>query len=181
MLDLVGSKYGKLTVLEFAEKKKDVTFWFCECECGNQVRISRNNLRSGHAKSCGCLKNRKFNESKTWQGHGEISLRTWSHIKNQAADRDIPFEITIENAWEIFQEQNGICALTGWKISLLAPKTNYTAKTASLDRIDSKKGYLKDNVQWVHKDVNLMKSWFPNERFLDVCKAVSDHVEQRKN
>lgn len=178
MLDLTDSKFGMLTVLGFVEKRNKTSIWLCACDCGNQAKVSRNNLRSGHAKSCGCLKRRKFKESKTWQGYEDISLRTWSDIKNKAESRELDFLITIEEAWEKFQEQNGFCALTGWPISLFAPKGNYSAKSASLDRIDSNKGYLKDNIQWVHKDVNLMKSWFPNERFLQVCKAVTNYVQQ---
>ena len=49
-------------------------------------------------------------------------------------------------------------------------KNGYT--TASLDRIDSSKGYTKSNIQWVHKDINKMKSDFSMLRFLELCYAV---------
>ena len=45
-------------------------------------------------------------------------------------------------------------------------------QTASLDRIDSSKGYTKNNVQWLHKDINIMKRDFPEEKFLFLCKQI---------
>lgn len=44
--------------------------------------------------------------------------------------------------------------------------------SASLDRIDSSKGYEQGNVQWVHKDINNMKQSFSQDKFIDWCKKV---------
>lgn len=46
----------------------------------------------------------------------------------------------------------------------------------SLDRIDSKKGYVVGNVQWVHKDINRMKNTFPQDYFIQVCKQIAAKV-----
>ena len=37
--------------------------------------------------------------------------------------------------------------------------------TASLDRIDSTKGYVRGNIQWVHKDINWFKRDYPKISF----------------
>ena len=50
-------------------------------------------------------------------------------------------------------------------------------KTASLDRIDSNKGYTKDNVQFVHKDINWMKQDFEQNKFIEYCKKVANKHE----
>ena len=47
--------------------------------------------------------------------------------------------------------------------------------TASLDRIDSSKGYTKDNVQWVHKDINYIKRDLSDSEFITLCKKVATH------
>lgn len=47
--------------------------------------------------------------------------------------------------------------------------------TASLDRIDSSKGYVEGNVHWVHKDINIMKWDFPLETFIKMCKFVAEN------
>lgn len=57
--DLTGQKFGKLTVLHKAEdyitkQGKHRTAWVCECECGNQITVRNDDLKSGHTKSCGC-------------------------------------------------------------------------------------------------------------------------------
>ena len=52
--------------------------------------------------------------------------------------------------------------------------------TASVDRIDSTKGYLKGNVQWVHKSINQMKSNRTDEEFIALCKAVALYNEGKK-
>jgi hypothetical protein len=52
--------------------------------------------------------------------------------------------------------------------------------TASLDRIDSKVGYTKNNVQWVHKDVNNAKQDFEEDYFFNMCREVVAHKEQTR-
>lgn len=48
----------------------------------------------------------------------------------------------------------------------------YEEQTASLDRIDSSKGYIPGNVQWVHKDVNKMKLALSEKRLLELCTLI---------
>jgi len=45
-------------------------------------------------------------------------------------------------------------------------------QTASLDRIDSSKGYIEGNVQWVHRKINMMKQSYTQEEFIELCQAV---------
>ena len=88
--------------------------------------------------------------------------------------RGLPFDISLKEAWELFLAQNRKCALTGWDLSLRETKTRGpSAESASLDRIDNNKGYTKDNVQWLHKDVNWMKGRFTQNRFLEICQTVA--------
>lgn len=52
----IGNKYGKLTVLSQSEKRDfGSVCWVCKCECGNEVIVAGDALRSGSTKSCGCL------------------------------------------------------------------------------------------------------------------------------
>lgn len=61
-LNLVGRKFGKLLVKEFAYTKED-SFWKCICDCGNETTVCGSNLNSGHTKSCGCLNYGKNNHN----------------------------------------------------------------------------------------------------------------------
>lgn len=56
LIDLTGSRFGRLTVIERAPNKNGRVQWVCQCDCGNKVIVSRNSLRSGTTQSCGCLK-----------------------------------------------------------------------------------------------------------------------------
>jgi len=49
--------------------------------------------------------------------------------------------------------------------------------TASVDRIDSSIGYVMGNIQWVHKDINKMKSDFSQELFIAWCGLVASHQQ----
>ncbi|WP_238595034.1 hypothetical protein, partial [Nocardia seriolae] len=50
-------------------------------------------------------------------------------------------------------------------------------RLTTLDRIDSSKGYAIDNVQWVHKDVNMIKWELSEEVFLATCLEIVNHTE----
>lgn len=62
---------------------------------------------------------------------------------------------------------------------------NKTEKqTASLDRIDSTKGYIESNVQWLHKDINNIKQDYSVNELLAYCKLIINNYEptiQNKN
>lgn len=110
--------------------------------------------------------------------YGRLSKQKWGEIIRGAVKRNLPFCLTMEEAWNLFIKQDGKCALTGLPIRMY---TYYVARkyripiTASLDRIDSTKGYTLDNIQWVHKHVQLMKFDLPQTYFIEMCKKVSDH------
>ena len=57
--DLTGQRFGRLLVLkksdENIQKKSKLIMWHCICDCGNEVDIRSQDLRSGKTQSCGCL------------------------------------------------------------------------------------------------------------------------------
>ena len=55
LIDLRGQRFGKLTVLELAEKKNGKTMWLCRCDCGSIITVHASSLVSGNTRSCGCL------------------------------------------------------------------------------------------------------------------------------
>lgn len=68
--NLIGEKFGKLTVLSIDNKKnKGRRYWLCKCECENIISINTHQLRNNIIVSCGCdnklIKNKinNFNEN----------------------------------------------------------------------------------------------------------------------
>lgn len=54
----VGDIYGRLTVIGDAPPSKDGQLrYLCRCSCGEERIVWRSSLRSGLARSCGCLRN----------------------------------------------------------------------------------------------------------------------------
>lgn len=54
-MNLIGQKFGKLTVINRDNNKKRV-YWNCKCDCGNTISVRQDSLLSGATKSCGCLR-----------------------------------------------------------------------------------------------------------------------------
>jgi hypothetical protein len=178
MIDLTGIRFGKLTVLHRVENDQHHQVrWSCQCDCGKVHTVRRAHLKSKSVVSCGCSKSDKNRVSKRWRGYEDIPLDFWNGYKRTAVSKGRTFEVSIEQGWELFLRQNQQCALSG--IPLTFPKNKKdVAGTASLDRIDSSKGYTTDNVQWVHKDINRMKNVFDQEHFIAFCKLVTEYNKE---
>lgn len=52
--NLVGKKFGRLTVLKKVEGYGCASKWLCKCECGNKKSIQQSSLINGYTRSCGC-------------------------------------------------------------------------------------------------------------------------------
>jgi hypothetical protein len=56
-MDMIGKKYGRLTILEEVERKgKYLKRFKCFCECGEITIAYQSSLRNGNKKSCGCIR-----------------------------------------------------------------------------------------------------------------------------
>lgn len=157
-----GEKYDKLTVLEYIDNKTNKKMVKCICDCGNNKIIRPELLLTNKTNNCGCSPRGNYG------GYKDISGVFFYRLKSNAKKRNIKYELSEEYLWKLFEKQSGLCALTGQKLS-------FKPKTASVDRIDSKLGYIKGNVQWVHKHVNIMKRSLTNEEFINFCKMVILH------
>jgi hypothetical protein len=182
--NLVGKRFEKLIVIERKSSDRNGhIFWLCRCDCGKETTVRGLHLTrsKGNVKSCGCLRNVKGVDHRDWKGCGDISGNYWAtHIlrnkKRNTKRSALPINITIEYAWDLFLKQDKKCALSGLYLSF-PTKWHDRSGTASLDRIDSSLGYIKGNVQWVHKDVNMMKRTYSQEYFTNICKLIANYTE----
>lgn len=175
--DLTGKTFWYLTAIKIVDgQTTGARRWLCQCRCGRKHVVLGVLLSSGISKSCGCWRQEVRRNPDNFKV-GNLYGGLWKKIIKDAETRNLSFEISQEFAWELYLKQNERCALTGIPLSLpTCWKDRYRGLvTASLDRIDSTKGYTEDNVQWVHKNVNLMKMDFPQEEFLYFCKRIADY------
>jgi hypothetical protein len=171
-LDLSEKRFGKVEVKSFAYiGPKGATHWNCHCDCGNDF-IIRGSYLTGGTKSCGCLVSKIGTNHAGFRGCGELPLTYWGRIKEGAERRGTKFSISIDYAWDLFIKQNRECAITGLPLQLFSRANKKQNGDASLDRIDSSKGYIEGNVQWVHKDINMMKGKYNQPYFIEMCRKV---------
>lgn len=121
------------------------------------------------------IKNISGFNNKNWLGHGEISGAFFYNIKSNANKRNLDFDITIEYIWELFLKQEKKCALSGINLEFCKKNISKSDTTASLDRINSQKGYLIDNVQWIHKEINKMKTNLDENKFIYWCNLITKY------
>lgn len=172
----IGKRFGMLSPIKFINRDKNGHAIFeCVCDCSKTVSVLGYHLKTGNTKTCGC-KSRKYGKNNPrWAGYEEIDSSLWWHINNGAITRNLVFDITIEQAWQLFLDQNRRCALSG--VALIFAKTtkNPKSRTASLDRIDSSKGYTLDNIQWIYKPINKMKMNMDEKEFIALCKSIANY------
>jgi hypothetical protein len=115
------------------------------------------------------------NHDNNFKGKYHSIPYTWFSIKQKGGlSRGYAWDLTIEYIWNMYEEQEGVCSLSGIPIGWA--EKGLTA-TASIDRVDNSEGYIVGNVQLVHKDVNFMKQQFDQEYFISVCQQIANKVK----
>lgn len=113
------------------------------------------------------------NSSNNFKGRLGPMPYTWFETKRKGGlNRGLGWDLEPQDIIDLYEQQQGRCALTGWPIEWA--EKGLTA-TVSIDRIDSSEGYLKTNVQLLHKDVNMAKQQYSQEYFIELCAAVAEN------
>lgn len=166
----IGDKFNGVEVLAKINSK-----FLCRCHCGRECEIMAVNLKSKNFRGCGCGRTKRGKNNSNFKGVGEIRSVFLSRLRFQAKRRNKEFDITIDDLSDIFEKQNHKCAISD--IPLILPEIHmdiYSKKcNMSIDRIDSSKGYTKDNIQWVDKDVNMAKQSLSMKEFIELCRKVA--------
>ena len=183
--DITGRRFGYLEVLRMeVTKNSHGNEWraICKCHlCGREdfecrPAAIKNPGKYKNYKSCGCDKSHFISQtgknSVNFKGYEEMNSWYLSDAKRRSKKLNIPFNLNMRFLWKLYLKQNKKCALSGLDINFAGKRNNITNGNISLDRIDSKKGYIKTNVQWVHKNVNLMKMYMEESVFLCLCKQI---------
>jgi len=71
--DLVGRRYGLLTVVSRAGTRDGHALWNCRCDCGGVKAVTTGMLNYGVVRSCGCLKFAAGRNHANWSGGTTVS------------------------------------------------------------------------------------------------------------
>lgn len=135
-------------------------------ECGACITYTnrRNHRLADRANSvcrkCVAFRLRKMN--------GKIPTRWFASARRGARHRGIKWELVIQQVADLYESQKGLCRYSGVPITW-----DYEDMTVSIDRIDGAGWYHIDNVQLVHKRVNMLRGTLPEEEFLDWCNKIA--------
>lgn len=91
---------------------------------------------------------------------------------HRSLQKQIPFDLTLDGLKEMYDKQDGLCAITGFPMELVPAKRQMNPYCLSIDRIDSNGGYVSDNVQLVCTAANTMKGNLDYEELNKFCKAI---------
>ena len=169
-----------------------------ECQCCKKKferrltehkRCQKHNFRIVCSRSCGSKLNVKNNLSPYW-GTNNQNLKTklrdkyskfrffLRNCKQRNKDKGTEVNISLEYLKKLWEAQKGICPYTGWIMKCSPSLTYYTAlpltpDRASLDRIDSNKGYVEGNVEFVSFMAQCAKNVFNKEDVINFGLAIS--------
>lgn len=160
MIDMVGKKYGRLTVIGFDRLEHHKAYWKCACDCGLTVVVSGNNLRSGNTASCGCLRREKTQiRGKLNAVHGEghdnkTRLYTiWCGMRQRCMNKaNHAYQWYGGKGVSVCDEWNEYSAFKAWALS------HGYEDNLSIDRIDPNGGYCPENCRWVTISENVARA-----------------------
>lgn len=171
MIDLTCARCEKRFQKETKEftrqTKKGKTKFFCSLSC---FCFARNEIHPPKGNIQNLVSNNRKDEYTPYRW---FVLRAEHRAKNKNRDCNI----TVEFLKELWGKQKGICPLSGWELNLpkdtrIGWKTS-DPKNASLDRVDSSKGYVEGNVRFIAVMANFCKQVFTDEDVINFCKAVT--------
>jgi hypothetical protein len=107
----------------------------------------------------------------------ELVSGDWGKYFGRLCNRSFRRELLSKHdCVELLNRQNYKCALTGVGLTCVLVKGNICKTNASIDRINPKGEYTKNNVQLVCSAVNKLRVDMEINEFIDWCKKVSNHA-----
>ncbi len=164
LINEIGNRYGRLTVIGRAENdKKGGARWRCQCDCGRVVIVQGSSLRQGRTKSCGCL---------TALPEEQAACNyLYAQYRAGAQHRGYKFELTKAEFKKIIQQPCYYCGREPAR--RLLRYSNFAHN--GLDRLDSNKGYTRNNVVPCCPKCNYAKQSMTVQEFADWIRRAYEH------
>jgi len=166
--DIIGQRFERLLVIKFAAIKNGFSYYICQCDCGNEIKVRKNSLKQKKTKSCGCLQrenNVKLGKSNLKPNRQKYLIyRIYNNYISRSRKFQRSFVLTIEEFKKLIFSN---CYYCNEKHSnyIKDPKSDLILEYNGIDRINNNRGYEIDNVVPCCKKCNSMKSYRTLEQF----------------
>lgn len=182
--DLTGLRFGNLYVIDFSHRQRTSyatrIFWNCLCDCGITRQTQTYHLTSEDVLSCGkCQfsRDRKSANAKNKLPKGIAAMRSiYRSYKSNAKEKNRIFEVTFDDFVKLVSKD---CHYCGSVPPMRLQKTNFNEGCLAngLDRVDSTKGYLLDNIVPCCSHCNTIKLDLTYTEFTNHIKKIHNHLK----
>lgn len=155
----------------------------------SRFNIDRGSLHQNRGGVCSeckdCQRERYYKQRQRLSEDQELALRyklqqALKGTRRRSKDKNMYTDLTLDYLMYLWEKQKGKCALSGINMTYEFYKGRVNTNV-SVDRIDSTKGYTKDNIQLVTMAANQMKNDLQMDEFISLCKSVINNYESTYN
>jgi 5-methylcytosine-specific restriction endonuclease McrA len=158
-----GDKIGQWTILGYARDSRSRIHYDAVCSCGTKRRVRAYNLGHGESDSCGCVRDAVSRSRRMPNNAAAINVLVGVYQRS-AAKRGIEWALDREDVDRLVRLPCHYCGDPGSNVQRSTER--YIFLCNGIDRVDSTRGYYRDNVVPSCGQCNRCKGSLPQAEFI---------------